>query len=257
MTSYKRLIPIFASLTVISYLSLLSSQPIVDRLVDEDGFFESLTVIFFLVACVCFGIAFYRSMHRENRPNYPLLKRLSYLVLVSLFLFGAGEEISWGQRIFHIETPEALREINEQEEINVHNLEIFQNHSAIFNTDRLFALFWGTLMVGIPLFAYMSPKLREWLDKLVPIFPWWLGLLFIFNYLAAKGAKDFLIATDSYQGLERTLAQGVVEVKEAVFSLLFALVGVYLIKVMVKAIHSQMVKSRTVPAKNKSWHSRL
>jgi len=34
-----------------------------------------------------------------------------------------GEEISWGQRIFDITTPDGLREINLQGETNIHNIE--------------------------------------------------------------------------------------------------------------------------------------
>ncbi len=41
-----------------------------------------------------------------------------------LFFFGAGEEISWGQRIFGWETSEAMKEINRQDETTIHNIEI-------------------------------------------------------------------------------------------------------------------------------------
>jgi hypothetical protein len=33
----------------------------------------------------------------------------------------AGDEISWGQRLFHFETPDSLAEINRQEEVTFHN----------------------------------------------------------------------------------------------------------------------------------------
>ena len=38
------------------------------------------------------------------------------------FLLLAGEEISWAQRIFDIETPSTLERINAQKELNLHNL---------------------------------------------------------------------------------------------------------------------------------------
>jgi len=41
-----------------------------------------------------------------------------------LFFFGAGEEVSWGQRIFGWETSEAMKEINRQDETTIHNIEI-------------------------------------------------------------------------------------------------------------------------------------
>lgn len=46
---------------------------------------------------------------------------LMYGALAIGLLLVAGEEISWGQRLFRIETPEWLAE-NRQEEANLHNL---------------------------------------------------------------------------------------------------------------------------------------
>lgn len=45
-----------------------------------------------------------------------------YLLLGVACLFVAGEEISWGQWIFHWETPASLAEANLQHETNLHNL---------------------------------------------------------------------------------------------------------------------------------------
>jgi hypothetical protein len=180
--------------------------------------------------------AFFRTRQGEKYPvAIPLLKRLSYLGLAFVFFLGAGEEISWGQRIFGIETPEAWAEVNVQRETNLHNLEVFHNSTLeYFNSDRLFALFWGVLMVGIPVLALLSPKLKGWLDQLLPIFPWSLGLLFIFNYLMAKVAKNYFLATGTFPG-SRGLSQSIVEVKESVYGLLFMVVGLYLLNVMLKA----------------------
>jgi hypothetical protein len=206
----------------------------------EDGILEPLTAISFFIASICFVIAFFRTRRGENQATNPLLKRLSYLGLALIFFLGAGEEISWGQRILGIETPEAWAEINKQEETNLHNLEIFHNSTfEYFNSDRLFALFWGTLMIGIPVLALLSPKLKLWLDQLVPIFPWSLGLLFVFNYLMAKVAKNYFLATGTFQG-SRGLAQSIVEVKESVYGLLFMIVGLYLINVMLKAARPKL-----------------
>ena len=45
-----------------------------------------------------------------------------YFVLSICFLFVAGEEISWGQRLLNIETPDILMKHNKQGEITLHNL---------------------------------------------------------------------------------------------------------------------------------------
>src|SRR5688500_16187413 len=46
-------------------------------------------------------------------------------------LFGAGEEISWGQRVFDIETPSSLMERNAQKELNLHNLTFEWNGKGV------------------------------------------------------------------------------------------------------------------------------
>lgn len=48
-----------------------------------------------------------------------------WLFLGFLFLFGAMEEISWGQRVLGIESPQWFLKHNKQGETNVHNLLIY------------------------------------------------------------------------------------------------------------------------------------
>jgi hypothetical protein len=45
-----------------------------------------------------------------------------WILFVLGMAFIAAEEISWGQRLFGLETPEVLEEINRQSEINLHNI---------------------------------------------------------------------------------------------------------------------------------------
>ncbi len=51
-----------------------------------------------------------------------------------IFLFvcfiSLGEEISWGQRIFNIQTPKFIADANRQSELNFHNLHILNNGST-------------------------------------------------------------------------------------------------------------------------------
>jgi hypothetical protein len=48
--------------------------------------------------------------------------RWFYFGLVFGFLLVSLEEVSWGQRIFHLGTPDWVQSINGQEEINFHNV---------------------------------------------------------------------------------------------------------------------------------------
>ncbi len=80
----------------------------------EDGFFEDLTFGFFVFTAVLFSISFLRT------------KNIFLLGLALMFLFGAGEEISWGQRVLDFSTPDSMYNTNAQHEFNIHNLEIFE-----------------------------------------------------------------------------------------------------------------------------------
>jgi hypothetical protein len=98
----------------------LLHRPLFTFLVKEDGPIEWTQFAAFLTASLLFGMA-----------ALTLARRGDYLgaVLVglgALTVFGiAGEEISWGQRILGLETPETLTEINHQNEINLHNITAF------------------------------------------------------------------------------------------------------------------------------------
>lgn len=87
--------------------------------VEEDGPIEWGTVLALLSAAfVCLG-RFLRLRRRR-----PLLFLASTLLLGALFLFGAGEEISWGQRMLGFESPAWFQDYNLQRDTNIHNLMI-------------------------------------------------------------------------------------------------------------------------------------
>ena len=73
-------------------------------------------------------------------------------------MFAAGEEISWGQRIFDFETPDFLMHLNVQNEFNVHNiysepfLFVYRDGSLILCMITCVAFFLGKdALAGIPL----------------------------------------------------------------------------------------------------------
>jgi hypothetical protein len=56
-----------------------------------------------------------------SRP-IPIATRAALAGVALLCLFAAGEEISWGQRLFGLRPPDLLLEYNNQQELNLHNL---------------------------------------------------------------------------------------------------------------------------------------
>ncbi|MBL6989984.1 MAG: hypothetical protein ISR65_09410 [Bacteriovoracaceae bacterium] len=85
--------------------------------VREDHFIEWVTV----VALLCgFFLCIYRVYKLKNKRSKIFLA--ATLLLGMLYFFGAGEEISWGQRIFNITPHKFFLEHNSQKESNLHNL---------------------------------------------------------------------------------------------------------------------------------------
>ncbi|MBL6689696.1 MAG: hypothetical protein ISP91_04835 [Pseudomonadales bacterium] len=112
----------------------------------EDGFVEWCTVIVLFITMIVCGRRFW--LLRSARP--PLFLTVTAL-LTLLCLFGAGEEISWGQRIFGLETPDYLKERNAQGELGLHNLVVEINGEEV----KINKLVFGTglaLMLSIYLF---------------------------------------------------------------------------------------------------------
>lgn len=83
----------------------------------EDGIVEWLTVYALLLSS---GLCFKRVWKLKSKKSALFL--FCTFVGGCIFLFGAGEEISWCQRIFDIRTTEYFAQNNSQQEMNVHNL---------------------------------------------------------------------------------------------------------------------------------------
>jgi hypothetical protein len=84
----------------------------VGRLHGEDGLLENLTAGFALAASATLALAT-RAVSHASRV-------LVICLALASFFFGM-EEISWGQRILGIATPEVIVEANHQSELNLHN----------------------------------------------------------------------------------------------------------------------------------------
>jgi hypothetical protein len=108
-----------------SALGLLipATRPIGLWLLAEDRVVEALTFVAFLAA----GMIAAR-LAWIHRHGFQWVGG-AYLLLAGAF-FGIGmEELSWGQRQLGFETPEWLRDVNRQGEINLHNVGALQGRS--------------------------------------------------------------------------------------------------------------------------------
>jgi hypothetical protein len=88
------------------------------ELLEEDRLVENFTALFLLFA------AFYVLIMVVSHKNQQWLPKIMQILLVLALIFMAGEEISWGQRIFGWQTTGIFKADNLQGETNFHNLKV-------------------------------------------------------------------------------------------------------------------------------------
>ncbi len=136
-----------------------------DVLVREDDWVENLTVIwFFLTSLLLFATA---------RPESNSFRRCIYILGAVAFLFAAGEEISWGQRLFGWTTPDFLMGLNKQNEINLHNI----------STTTFARFHWtGTMLLCVVTAVAFFYRQDRFLGIPLPSIPLLFGFLFMRFY---------------------------------------------------------------------------
>ena len=183
----KALKPYFITIVTVVFLSYIiyafCSEDMIVNLGTEDGFFEWLTAIFSLAASIIFILVFRRT------------KNIFLLGLGFIFFMGAGEEISWGQRVFNFDTPESIKKVNVQREFNLHNLELFNDSSLehkkkkgferLLEINMLYRIFSVTFCILIPLFfLYIKPQWAGNMNKKIrmPVVPVTIGVFFFISW---------------------------------------------------------------------------
>jgi hypothetical protein len=188
----------------------------------ENGFYQLLTAIAFLICSVVLMLSYFVRNNGNNFGRFQTRRNIFVLLLAIVFFIGSGEELSWGQHILQFETPESIAQKNLQGEFNIHNLALVHGRTAdgskktglseYLTIGKLFSLFWFAFCVCIPLLALVSTKIRHFLAVInLPIVPLYIGLAFPINHILQKIVVPLTGATEHY----------VVEVKEANFAVLF------------------------------------
>ena len=159
----------------------------------EDGLIQWLQVAALIMTmCLCFRRVVFL------RKSKPAIFLAATLLLGLLFLFAVGEEISWGQRLFNIQSSEWFQEHNAQEEINLHNLVIkgTKINRLIFSTG-LGIIMIIYLAVITPLYRRKG-KLSRLVDSLAIPIPrthhviGYIALVLIVQVLVASSKKGEL-----------------------------------------------------------------
>ncbi len=215
---------------------LIASEETQSRLTKEDGFFESVGAIGWLIASIVFFIVFWKS-NSGNNFIFLRTQRNFVFCLLGIFCFMAcGEEISWGQRILKLQTPEYLKKINRQDEINLHNIVFLQSQNAedkkdipiwarMLTTTKFFQAFWFGYCVLLPLASRFDRRIFHYIKNVnVPLVPIGLGAVFMANYLISE------IIPFVYNTGGNPMDHYLVETKEYNFGILFMLLSFYFLQ---------------------------
>ena len=146
----------------------------------EDGYAESLTALFL---CCSSLLLLYRviKLYKYKKAMW----MVGMIGLAVIFIFGAGEEISWGQRIFNVESSEYFLQNNAQGETNLHNM--------VVDGKKINKIIFSQLLTAILIvYLIITPILYRKYDAIkklannfaVPIVKWHHTIIFLLSTLA-------------------------------------------------------------------------
>lgn len=136
-TSKRRIRLLFPILLFIFTYIWIEHYSLFFSLIKDDSLLEySQFILYFLSAITSWKIFLIYKKDNKNKI-YSLL-----FLLLSLGLFFVSfEEISWGQRIIGIKTPEKMNKINIQKETNIHNMFSYDINEIIYVLIGLYGIF--------------------------------------------------------------------------------------------------------------------
>jgi len=136
-----------AVILLIGFAAALIGDNVYKILTGEDRLAENLQVYCWLLA---FGMGWLVISRFANAGRYGMAF-LYFCLNAGIFLI-IGEEVSWGQRLFGWQTPEALKAVNRQHETNIHSLE------GMIDTFRSLYLLIGAYGTILPLLFFRARK---------------------------------------------------------------------------------------------------
>jgi len=161
----------YSVLSIVSVLSIalvwFGDKSSVLQLTEEDGVIESITAVFYLFGFIIGLITIFK----RKRLFFPII----WTILCFLFL---GEETSWFQRILNYSVP-AVENVSEQNEFNLHNLNVFEGESLFvdgklnkngligffMSSQNMFRLgFFGYFLI-LPVLLFMS-RFNKFMKKI-------------------------------------------------------------------------------------------
>lgn len=133
----------------------------------EDRLVEYATAVFLLMASLV--LASHAVSLGARGVRLAMVMTALYAVM---FFLAAGEEISWGQRIFGWESGEFFQQNNKQDETNFHNLIVGDFHLAKTLFGPILTACILLYLAVLPLLYPRVPPLARLADRLAVPVPW-------------------------------------------------------------------------------------
>ncbi len=152
---------IVISLIIIWIFSLISSYlypETFEYVVQEDGIIENLTAVVIFIAMCITGTRIFR-LWKSKVWQWKVVM----FGLLSLLIFALGEEISWGQRIFNIDSDPFFKENNTQGEMNIHNLKL-GGIKLNFLISQVFTVLLSLYLLVLPYFYRKKENIARLVD---------------------------------------------------------------------------------------------
>lgn len=158
-------------LGLIAFFIFVRNNVLFRLIIQDDNLVEYLQFVLLIVSSyLSFCIAIY--WRKKNK----ILAILFLFTAVACF-FVAGEEISWGQRLIGLETPETIAERNLQNELTLHNVDIF--FGWVYRGYMIIGLLGSVSWIFLKIFKDKLSK--KWLTIFINIIPDWFFFLYFFQ----------------------------------------------------------------------------
>lgn len=152
----------FLVFTIVVYIIVFTNRELFLWLVDEDSVAEWGTVLFLFLSMIVLFLSIF--INKNILPQYKL-----FIILFALFCFlAAMEEISWGQRVFGIQSNDFFEKYSDQHETNIHNS--FQYFTKI-KTKHLAAVVLLIYGIIFPVLIHKNVFSSKWKILNYIIFP--------------------------------------------------------------------------------------
>lgn len=151
------------------------NYPFYNSLSGEDKVFEWIQFGLFQGGAIILGLLSYRVWGYRQTTIAQFLFVYSVIGALGYFLI-AGEEISWGQRIFDFDTPKEYIDYNSQGEFNLHNNEkIFNKIYLVYGSVGLYTL------ISALIYEAFKKSVKGFKARALSLFAfrWYHGLYFI------------------------------------------------------------------------------